>query len=45
MHEALFDDEWLKPTSISVLDFAKAMSDEGFHPMTMYFHWSSMARC
>lgn len=37
MHEALFDDRFLKGTSVSTLDFAKAMIDEGFHPMTMYF--------
>ncbi len=37
MHEALFDDEFLKDTGVSTLDFAKAMIDEGFHPMTMYF--------
>jgi glycine dehydrogenase subunit 2 len=37
MHEALFDDRFLKNTGISTLDFAKAMIDEGFHPMTMYF--------
>ncbi|MDI7774204.1 aminomethyl-transferring glycine dehydrogenase subunit GcvPB [Asticcacaulis sp. EMRT-3] len=37
MHEALFDDEWLKDTGVTTLDFAKAMIDEGFHPMTMYF--------
>jgi glycine dehydrogenase subunit 2 len=37
MHEALFDDEWLKGTDITTLDFAKAMIDEGFHPMSMYF--------
>ncbi len=37
MHEALFDDEWLKGTGITTLDFAKAMIDEGYHPMTMYF--------
>ena len=37
MHEALFDDAWLKGTDITTLDFAKAMIDEGFHPMTMYF--------
>lgn len=37
MHEALFDDEFLKGTGVSTLDFAKAMIDEGFHPMTMYF--------
>ena len=37
MHEALFDDSWLKGTGVSTLDFAKAMIDEGFHPMTVYF--------
>jgi glycine dehydrogenase subunit 2 len=37
MHEALFDDRWLEGTGITTLDFAKAMIDEGFHPMTMYF--------
>jgi glycine dehydrogenase subunit 2 len=37
MHEALFDDTWLEGTEVTTLDFAKAMIDEGFHPMTMYF--------
>ena len=37
MHECLFDDSFLKDTGVSTLDFAKAMIDEGFHPMTMYF--------
>ncbi|HVY20344.1 MAG TPA: aminomethyl-transferring glycine dehydrogenase subunit GcvPB [Bauldia sp.] len=37
MHEALFDDRFLEGTGITTLDFAKAMIDEGFHPMTMYF--------
>ena len=37
MHEALFDDAWLENTGVTTLDFAKAMIDEGFHPMTMYF--------
>ena len=37
MHEVLFDDGFLKDTGVSTLDFAKAMIDEGFHPMTMYF--------
>ena len=37
MHEALFDDSFLKGTGVTTLDFAKAMIDEGFHPMTMYF--------
>ncbi len=37
MHEALFDDTWLEGTGVTTLDFAKALIDEGFHPMTMYF--------
>jgi len=37
MHEALFDDHWLEDTGVTTLDFAKAMIDVGFHPMTMYF--------
>lgn len=37
MHEALFDESFLKGTGITTLDFAKAMIDEGYHPMTMYF--------
>jgi glycine dehydrogenase subunit 2 len=37
MHEALFDDSFLEGTDVSTLDIAKAMIDEGFHPMTMYF--------
>jgi glycine cleavage system P protein (glycine dehydrogenase) subunit 2 len=37
MHEVLFDDRFLKGTGVSTLDFAKAMIDEGLHPMTMYF--------
>jgi glycine dehydrogenase subunit 2 len=37
MHEALFDDTFLKDTGVTTLDFAKAMIDEGYHPMTMYF--------
>jgi glycine dehydrogenase subunit 2 len=37
MHEVLFDDTWLEGTGITTLDFAKAMIDEGFHPMTVYF--------
>jgi len=37
MHEALFDDSFLKDTGVETLDFAKAMIDEGYHPMTMYF--------
>jgi glycine dehydrogenase subunit 2 len=37
MHEVLFDDEWLKDNGVTTLDFAKAMIDEGYHPMTVYF--------
>ncbi len=37
MHEVLFDDRFLEGTNVTTLDFAKAMIDEGFHPMTMYF--------
>jgi len=37
MHEALFDDTFLEGTGVTTLDFAKAMIEEGFHPMTMYF--------
>jgi glycine dehydrogenase subunit 2 len=37
MHEALFDDRFLKDSGVTTLDFAKAMIDEGFHPMTVYF--------
>lgn len=37
MHEALFDEEFLQGTGVSVLDFAKAMIDLGHHPMTVYF--------
>jgi glycine dehydrogenase subunit 2 len=37
MHEVLFDDRFLKDTGVTTLDFAKALIDEGYHPMTMYF--------
>jgi len=37
MHEALFDDRFLKDTGVSTADVAKALIDRGFHPMTMYF--------
>ncbi len=37
MHEVLFDDAFLKGTGVTTLDFAKALIDEGFHPMTIYF--------
>jgi glycine dehydrogenase subunit 2 len=37
MHEVLFDDQSLKDTGVTTLDIAKALLDEGFHPMTIYF--------
>jgi glycine dehydrogenase subunit 2 len=37
MHECLFDEAFLEGTGVTTLDFAKAMIDEGVHPMTMYF--------
>lgn len=37
MHECLFDDRFLEGTGVTTLDFSKAMIDEGYHPMTMYF--------
>jgi glycine cleavage system P protein (glycine dehydrogenase) subunit 2 len=37
MHEVLFDDRFLDGTGVTTLDFVKALIDEGFHPMTMYF--------
>jgi glycine dehydrogenase subunit 2 len=37
MHEALFDEHFLSGSGLSTLDFAKAMIDEGYHPMTVYF--------
>ena len=37
MHEALFDDRSLRDSGVTTLDVAKAMIDEGLHPMTVYF--------
>ncbi len=37
MHEVLFDDHFLKDTGVATLDLAKALIDEGYHPMTIYF--------
>ena len=37
MHEVLFDEQTLKGTGVTTLDLAKALIDEGFHPMTIYF--------
>ena len=45
MHEALFDDEFLKGTGVTTLDIAKRLIDEGFHPMTVYFPLTVTARC
>jgi glycine dehydrogenase subunit 2 len=36
MHEAIFSDKGFAG-GVSTLDLAKALIDEGFHPMTMYF--------
>jgi glycine dehydrogenase subunit 2 len=36
MHEAIFSDKGFAG-GISTIDLAKALIDEGFHPMTMYF--------
>jgi glycine dehydrogenase subunit 2 len=36
MHEALFSDKGFGD-GLSTLDLAKALIDEGYHPMTMYF--------
>ena len=36
MHEALFSDEFTAE-GIETIDIAKALIDEGYHPMTMYF--------
>ena len=37
MHEVLFDDRFLRDTGVATLDYAKAMIDQGYHPMTVYF--------
>jgi glycine dehydrogenase subunit 2 len=36
MHEAIFSDRGFAE-GVSTIDLAKALIDEGFHPMTMYF--------
>jgi glycine dehydrogenase subunit 2 len=36
MHEAIFSDKGFA-AGLSTIDVAKALIDEGFHPMTMYF--------
>jgi glycine dehydrogenase subunit 2 len=37
MHEAIFSDKGFAAGGLTTLDLAKALIDEGFHPMTMYF--------
>jgi glycine dehydrogenase subunit 2 len=37
MHEALFDDSTLRKHGVETIDVAKALLDEGYHPMTTYF--------
>jgi glycine dehydrogenase subunit 2 len=37
MHEVLFDDSSFRDQGVSTLDIAKALIDEGYHPMTVYF--------
>jgi glycine cleavage system P protein (glycine dehydrogenase) subunit 2 len=37
MHEVLFDERFLDGSGVSTVDFAKALIDEGIHPMTIYF--------
>jgi glycine dehydrogenase subunit 2 len=37
MHEVLLDDSRLRPHGVETIDLAKALLDEGYHPMTTYF--------
>jgi len=37
MHEVLLDDSTLRPHGVETIDLAKALLDEGYHPMTTYF--------
>jgi glycine dehydrogenase subunit 2 len=37
MHEALLDDTGLRQRGAETIDIAKALIDEGYHPMTTYF--------
>jgi glycine dehydrogenase subunit 2 len=37
MHEALLDDSTLRAHGLETIDLAKALCDEGYHPMTTYF--------
>lgn len=37
MHEVLLDDSTLRACGLETIDLAKALCDEGYHPMTTYF--------
>jgi glycine dehydrogenase subunit 2 len=37
MHEVLLDDSTVRPYGVETIDLAKALIDEGYHPMTTYF--------
>ncbi|NDC59984.1 MAG: aminomethyl-transferring glycine dehydrogenase subunit GcvPB, partial [Alphaproteobacteria bacterium] len=37
MHEALLSDKELRAHGLETVDLAKALIDEGYHPMTVYF--------
>jgi glycine dehydrogenase subunit 2 len=37
MHEAILSDASLKANGLETVDIAKALIDEGYHPMTVYF--------
>lgn len=37
MHEALITDKIQKEAGVTTLDIAKALTERGFHPMTVYF--------
>lgn len=37
MHEVLLDDSTLRENGLETIDLAKALCDEGYHPMTTYF--------
>lgn len=37
MHEALITEKFQKEQGVSTLDIAKALCENGFHPMTVYF--------
>jgi glycine dehydrogenase subunit 2 len=37
MHECLLTDKWQKDAGVATLDIAKALCENGIHPMTVYF--------